>query len=114
MIVYYAGTLLKREWVIQDAHGQPYSIEGLTAEVIIKRTFDDPEQLLLIEFGDFLSFVEYPEIGINTLNLTLPELLIGPGNYVFYCVVLNPNRQVIECTHLTVLANHTAPEEVTP
>lgn len=116
MFVYHAGTLVFRAWVLEDVNNRPIPIDGASAKIDIKQKASDPVPLYtktLNDDGAGLYLFHDEELPATWLEWRLSSLPLVPGDYVLYVYLLTPEKQLVEQTHLLVLANSSV-AEVTP
>lgn len=116
MFVYHAGTLVFRAWVLEDVNNRPISVDAASAKLDIKRSADDLESIYSETAGDDvagLTLFSDEDLPASWLEWRLSELDIAPGDYVLYVYLLTPEKQLVEQTHMLVLANSSV-EEVAP
>lgn len=118
MIVYYRSTLFFRAYLLEDVKNQPLNTDELSAECYIKKSNDAEDVLLTFTSEDgYLSFHQETDEGSSNLmrswlEISVDNLDLPAGDYVFYAYLLFPVPQLIEHTHLLVL--NSAETEVTP
>ena len=118
MIVYYRNTLFFRAYLLEDVKNQPLSTDEISAECYIKKSNDAEETLLTFNSaeGDLSFHQETTEKPFSLmrswLEISVDNLDLPAGDYVFYAYLLFPVPQLIEHTHLLVL--NSAETEVTP
>lgn len=106
MFIYYTGTLLFRAWLLNDVLNQPLDVSGLDAEMFIKRSNDAEDVLFhFTSDGGELTLHSNEELRRSWLELEVSELAISPGDYVFYVYLNFQQKQLVEHSHLLVLAN---------
>ena len=107
MFVYYVGTLCFRAWVLEDVNNRPLDINGLAAEMFVKRSTDAEETLLHLtsDNGELTLFNDEYDLNMSWLELNVETLELEPGDYVFYVYLLFPQKQLVEHSHLLVLTN---------
>lgn len=107
MFVYYTGTLCFRAWVLEDVNNRPLDIDGLAAEMFVKRSADAEETLLHLtsDDGALTLFYDDRELNMSWLELNVETLDLEPGDYVFYVYLLFSQKQLVEHSHLLVLTN---------
>jgi hypothetical protein len=113
MFVYYANTLCFRAWILEDTNNRPIDIDGLNAEMFVKRSNDAPEALLHLTTNDgSLQLFADEALQTSWLELNVETLPLEPGDYVFYVFLLFPQKQLLEHSHLLVMSD--AEMEITP